>query len=198
MKQMAEWVQDALDAIEYANGPVESRFGALRAKAGHPAPFHLKYMEIGNENGGPAYQERFPLFYDAIKTRYPQMTLIADEPTTRRRPDVVDEHYYSSPSFFIANAHKYDTYDRQVRGLRGRIRGHGGLWAGKPARRGRRGRVHDGHGAKRRRGDHGLLRPAVCQHELQEMEPRPDRFRQFAGLRPAFLLRAEDVQHESR
>ena len=113
MKQMTEWVQDALDAIEYANGPVESRFGALRAKAGHPAPFHLKYMEIGNENGGPAYQERFPLFYNAIKTRYPQMTLIADEPTTRRRPDVVDEHYYSSPSFFIANAHKYDTYDRQ-------------------------------------------------------------------------------------
>ncbi len=112
INQMAEWVQDALDAIEYANGPVESRFGAMRAKAGHPAPFHLKYMEIGNENGGPAYQERFPLFYDAIKARYPKMTLIADERTGRRRPDVVDEHYYSSPGFFIGNAHKYDTYDR--------------------------------------------------------------------------------------
>ena len=69
-------------------------------------------MEIGNENGGPPYQERFPLFYDVIKARYPNMTLIADEPTTDRRPDVVDEHYYNSPSFFIANAHKYDAYDR--------------------------------------------------------------------------------------
>jgi alpha-L-arabinofuranosidase len=116
MDRMAEWVQDALDAIEYANGPVASRFGAMRAKAGHPTPFKLKYMEIGNENGGPAYQERFPLFYDAIKARYPKMTLIADERTTRRRPDVVDEHYYSAPSFFIANAHKYDAYDRH--GLR--------------------------------------------------------------------------------
>jgi alpha-L-arabinofuranosidase len=84
----------------------------MRAKAGHPAPFKLKYLEIGNENGGPAYQERFPLFYDAIKARYPKMTLIANERTTRPRPDVVDEHYYSSPSFFIANAHKYDAYDR--------------------------------------------------------------------------------------
>jgi alpha-L-arabinofuranosidase len=113
MNRMAEWVQDALDAIEYANGPANSRFGAMRAKAGHPAPFHLKFMEIGNENGGPAYQERFPLFYDAIKARYPQMTLIANEPTTRRRPDVVDEHYYNSPGFFISNAHKYDAYDRR-------------------------------------------------------------------------------------
>ena len=74
-----EYVQDALDAIEYATGPADSKWGALRAKAGHPAPFSLKYMEIGNENGGPAYNERYAMFYDAIKAKYPQMNLIANE-----------------------------------------------------------------------------------------------------------------------
>ena len=73
MDQMGEWVQDALDAIEYANGPADSNWGGLRAKDGHPAPFNLKYMEIGNENGGPAYHERYALFYDAIKAQYPEM-----------------------------------------------------------------------------------------------------------------------------
>lgn len=113
MDQMAEWVQDALDAIEYANGPADSRWGALRAKAGHPAPFHLKYLEIGNENGGPAYQERYALFYDAVKARYPNIMLISDCPTEKRPSDIIDEHYYSSPEFFIANATKYDSYDRR-------------------------------------------------------------------------------------
>jgi alpha-L-arabinofuranosidase len=113
MAQMREWVQDALDAIEYANGPVESRWGAVRAKAGHAKPFGLKYIEIGNENGGPAYQERYALFYDAIRARYPKMQLIADCRTTERPADIVDEHYYSSPEFFIANATRYDRYERQ-------------------------------------------------------------------------------------
>jgi alpha-L-arabinofuranosidase len=113
MDQMGEWVQDALDAIEYANGPADSKWGALRAKAGHPAPFNLKYIEIGNENGGPAYQERYVLFYDALKAKDPQLQLIGDVPTDKRPADIVDEHYYSSPEFFIANANKYDTYDRK-------------------------------------------------------------------------------------
>ena len=111
-----EFVQDALDAIEYANGPAESRWGSLRAKAGHPAPFNLKYMEIGNENGGPAYHERYALFYDAIKAKYPQMNLIADEwggPPTSRPVEIIDEHYYSNPEFFISNTNKYDSYDRK-------------------------------------------------------------------------------------
>ena len=67
--QMQEFVQDALDAIEYCNGPADSTWGSVRARNGHPAPFGLKYMEIGNENGGRAYQERYALFYDAIKKR---------------------------------------------------------------------------------------------------------------------------------
>jgi len=115
MNKMSEWVQDALDAIEYANGPADSKWGSLRAKAGHPASFHLKYVEVGNENNfqHDAYQERYPLFYDAIRARYPDIVIIADEPMTKRPSDVVDEHYYSSPEFFIANADRYDRYDRK-------------------------------------------------------------------------------------
>ena len=115
MDKMQEYVQDALDAIEYANGPATSTWGALRAKAGHPEPFHLKLMEIGNENGGAAYNERYALFHDAIKAKYPDMRLIANVwggmPGTRELA-IVDEHYYSNPEFFITNSHKYDSYDR--------------------------------------------------------------------------------------
>jgi alpha-L-arabinofuranosidase len=113
MEQMGEWVQDALDAIEYANGPAGSKWGSLRAKNGHPAPFGLKYIEVGNENGGPLYQERYDLFYDAIKKKYPNMNIVADVKTTGRPTEIVDEHYYSNPEFFIANAERYDTYDRK-------------------------------------------------------------------------------------
>ena len=112
LAQMREYVQDALDAIEYCNGPIESPWGAARARQGHPAPFHLKYLEIGNENGGPAYQERYALFYDAIKARYPEMILVANVPTDRRPADIVDEHYYSNPEFFIQQAARYDKYPR--------------------------------------------------------------------------------------
>ena len=118
LDKMQEFVQDALDAIEYANGPASSTWGSVRARNGHPAPFHLKYMEIGNENGGPAYQERYALFYDAIKKRYPEIRLIANEWGGRpnNRPiEIVDEHYYSTPEFFMHNAAKYDSYDRQGR-----------------------------------------------------------------------------------
>jgi alpha-L-arabinofuranosidase len=113
LEQMHPWVQDALDAIEYANGPVQSRWGALRAKHGHAGSFHLKYLEIGNENGGVLYEERYPLFYNAIKAKYPQITLVADGRLRNQPMDVVDEHYYSSPEFFLRNAGKYDTYDRR-------------------------------------------------------------------------------------
>jgi alpha-L-arabinofuranosidase len=112
LDQMAPYVQDALDAIEYANGPTDSPWGSLRAANGHPASFNLRYMEIGNENGGSAYQQRYALFYDAIKACYPEILLVADEPTSLRPADLVDEHYYSSPDFFIANASKYDSYSR--------------------------------------------------------------------------------------
>lgn len=116
MDQMDEFVQDALDAIEYCNGPADSTWGKVRAQAGHPAPFNLKYMEIGNENGGPAYHERWALFHKAIRARYPEIKLIADVWNGYPKnpmPDILDEHYYNSPDFFIAQAGKYDSYDRK-------------------------------------------------------------------------------------
>ena len=113
MDQLDEWVQDALDAIEYANGPVTSRWGALRAKNGHPLPFGLRHMEIGNENGGPAYEERYARFYKAIKSLYPEMQLVANTPVKSAPMDIVDEHYYSSPDWFASQASRYDSYDRK-------------------------------------------------------------------------------------
>jgi alpha-L-arabinofuranosidase len=118
LEQMGPWVQDALDAIEYANGPTNSFWGSLRAKAGHPAPFHLRYMEIGNENGGPDYHQRWPLLVNAIREKYPSMQLIVNTDLRGRpyprepKPDIVDEHYYESPESFMWRAGQYDSYDR--------------------------------------------------------------------------------------
>ena len=118
LSQMGQWIQDALDAIEYANGPTNSVWGELRAKAGHPTPFHLKYMEIGNENGGPDYWQRWALLVNAIRARYPDMKLIATSSLQDRshpqnpKPDIVDEHYYESPESFMRRADQYDSYDR--------------------------------------------------------------------------------------
>lgn len=116
MDRMGEYVQDALDAIEYANGPVTTPWGAMRAANGHPEPFNLKYVEIGNENGGPAYLERWPLFHKAIKAKYPDIQLIANEwaggHPTDPKPDIIDEHYYDNPEFFMNRANLYDQYDR--------------------------------------------------------------------------------------
>jgi alpha-L-arabinofuranosidase len=117
LDQMGQWVQDALDAIEYANGPTNTFWGALRAKNGHPAPFHLKYLEIGNENGGAAYRERWPLFVKAIKEKYPETQLIANHwqggYPRDPMPEIVDEHYYNTPEFFMQQANRYDNYDRK-------------------------------------------------------------------------------------
>lgn len=116
LNQLDEWVQDALDAVEYANGPVTSRWGALRAKAGHPKPFGLKYLEIGNENGWgatlPQYEERYARFYDALKQRYPELQLIATTPVKSRPMDIVDDHYYQWPEWFWSNAGLYDAKPR--------------------------------------------------------------------------------------
>jgi alpha-L-arabinofuranosidase len=119
MSEMGKWVDDAVSAIEYANGPLSSKWGALRAKNGHPKPFGLKYIEIGNENGGgfhggnAAYEPRYRMVYDAIKAKYPDIVTIANTPLPKQPVETVDEHYYSSPNFFWKNADRYDTYDRK-------------------------------------------------------------------------------------
>jgi alpha-L-arabinofuranosidase len=115
MDRMGQWVQDALDAIEYANGPTNSVWGAMRAAAGHPAPFNLKYMEIGNENGGfRGYVEHWALFYKAIKDKYPEMKFVADgwDKFGDKQPDIVDDHYYDTPEWFMRHANLYDKKDR--------------------------------------------------------------------------------------
>jgi alpha-L-arabinofuranosidase len=117
LDQMGQWVQDALDAIEYANGPEYSVWGSLRAKNGHPKPFNLKYLEIGNENGQAPYAERWLLFTKAIHEKYPDIKLIANEWVGSHphepMPEIVDEHYYNNPDWFVWNANKYDSYDRK-------------------------------------------------------------------------------------
>lgn len=115
LNQMGPWVQDAVDLIQYANGDTNTTWGALRAANGHPAPFNLQYLEIGNENGGSLYNDRYALFYDAIKSNYPNVHLIAPDwggiPSSRP-VEIQDEHYYSSPGTFISFATKYDSYNR--------------------------------------------------------------------------------------
>ncbi len=118
LDQMGPWVQDALDLIQYANGDTNTTWGAVRAANGHPAPYHLQYVEIGNESGGSLYDERYALFYDAIKFHYPDVHVVASEaignlgaPATRPA-EMVDEHYYTDPATFISLAHHYDSYSR--------------------------------------------------------------------------------------
>ncbi len=118
------YVQDALEEIEYVTGPATSKWGAERAKDGHPAPFPLKYVEIGNEDWfdrSGSYDARFGQFYDAIKVKYPQLKCISTVGTEQpegkrihnRKPDVLDEHYYRSADWFIKDSPThFDNYDR--------------------------------------------------------------------------------------
>ena len=115
---LAPYVQEGLDEIEYVTGPTTSTWGARRAKDGHPAPFPLSYVEIGNEDnfdraGGGTYDGRFAQFFDAIKAKYPKLQVIATTPVTSRTPDVIDEHYYRNSEDQMASyAHMYDVRPR--------------------------------------------------------------------------------------
>jgi alpha-L-arabinofuranosidase len=124
--QLDEYIQDALDLIEFANGSVTSRWGQLRAQMGHPAPFNLKMMGVGNEQWGARYIERYKPFAAAIKAKYPDIQLITSagpfpsgewfdflwKELRGLKADLVDEHYYQPPAWFLANATRYDAYDR--------------------------------------------------------------------------------------
>ncbi len=119
------YIQDALDEIEYVTGPASSKWGSLRAKAGHPAPFKLTYVEVGNEDffdRSGSYNQRFVQFNTAIKARYPHLQVIStvgfEHPENQRvrsvTPDVVDEHYYRTVDAFLKAARgQYDKYDRK-------------------------------------------------------------------------------------
>ena len=106
------FVQDALDEIEYATGGPDTRWGSERVADGHPAPFALTYVEVGNEDGYGNYDGRFAQFFDAIRAKYPALRVIATAPVTSRIPDVYDEHFYLSAAEMEAHAHHYDNRSR--------------------------------------------------------------------------------------
>ena len=114
-KEQQEMLEDILGALEYALGPADSRWGAVRAAMGHEAPFRLDYLEIGNENAGPEYERRFDLIRDAVLERYPRLTIVANDRgrTRKLRTDIADDHYYNMPEFFAEGITLYDRYDRQ-------------------------------------------------------------------------------------
>jgi alpha-N-arabinofuranosidase len=113
--ELEPYVQDALDEIEYVTGDTNTRWGARRAKDGHPSPFSLTYVEIGNEDWfdrSHSYDGRYAQFFKAIKARYPQLQLIATTPVNSVKPDVIDDHYYRSATEFFNDTHHYDKSDR--------------------------------------------------------------------------------------
>ncbi|MBP2631356.1 MAG: hypothetical protein H6Q70_1984 [Firmicutes bacterium] len=129
LDELDPWVQEALDAIEYANGDITTTYGAMRSANGHPESFNLKYIEIGNENNQHSttdnrsnlYGDRYIKFHNAIKDKYPEIYTIGnveawgtDTPSWQYSYPVefVDEHYYRGTQWFINKANKYDSYDR--------------------------------------------------------------------------------------
>lgn len=115
-KDIQYYLDDCLDAIEYALGPVDSEWGAKRAAAGHPEAFPLEYVEIGNENWGPDYERHYNIFHKAIKERYPQLTLICNCGLSGTgsidETDMIDPHWYVKPDFFFNNTEMFDKVER--------------------------------------------------------------------------------------
>ena len=118
-EEIDSYLDDCMDAIEYALGGVDTEWGVLRAKQGHVLPFPLQYVEIGNENWGAEYDRRFDLFYKAIKEKYPQLTLIYNDMTglsnenrAIKKTDMIDPHWYVAPDYFYRNSTLFDTKQR--------------------------------------------------------------------------------------
>lgn len=126
LDQLDPYISDALDLVEFANGTTESTWGKIRAQMGHPAPFNLKMIGVGNEQWGAQYIERYKIFARAIHEKYPEVKIVsgtgpapsgkdfdfASRELKKLNAQIVDEHYYSSPEWFLGNASRYDNYDR--------------------------------------------------------------------------------------
>ncbi len=124
---LGPYIQDALDLIEFANGPITSTWGKVRAEMGHPESFNLKYIGIGNEQWGEVFPKYLEAFQKAIKKQYPEIKIIGSSGPSadgeqfsylwgemkRLNVDLVDEHYYKEPEWFLANANRYDGYSRK-------------------------------------------------------------------------------------
>lgn len=127
LSELDSYVQDALDLIEFANGPVTSKWGKVRADMGHPAPFNMKYIGVGNEQWGDEYVQRLAPFVKAIRAKYPEIKIVGSSgpsadgkdfdylwPEMKKlKVDLVDEHYYKDPEWFLKSASRYDNYDRK-------------------------------------------------------------------------------------
>ena len=136
LDELEPYIQDALDLIEFANGPADSKWGKVRAEMGHPAPFNLKYLGVGNEqwdydekhgNFGPVFTARLKKFSDAIRKKYPNIKLIGTtgpnsegwdfdllQPRMKElKVDLYDEHYYRNEKWFLSHGLRYDSYDRK-------------------------------------------------------------------------------------
>ena len=127
LDQLQPYIDDALDLIEFANGGTDTKWGKLRADMGHPAPFNLKQIGVGNEQWGELYPERLELFVKAIRAKYPNILICGSsgplaegndfdygwKEMKRLKVDLVDEHYYKPPQWFFDNAGRYDNYDRK-------------------------------------------------------------------------------------
>jgi alpha-N-arabinofuranosidase len=127
VNEIDPYIQDALDLIEFANGAVTTKWGKVRAQMGHPAPFNMKMLGVGNEQWGPQYIERYRIFSKAIKEKYPNIRLVnsvgpdpdgerfefLNDTLRKMKADFLDEHYYRSPEWFTQNAKRYDNYDRK-------------------------------------------------------------------------------------
>ena len=126
-EDLEPFIQDALDLIEFANGPVTSVWGKVRAEMGHPAPFGMKYIGIGNEQWGEVFPKHLEAFQKAIKAKYPEIQIIGSSgpyaegeqfnylwgEMKKLNVELVDEHYYKDPKWFLANAGRYDNYSRK-------------------------------------------------------------------------------------
>jgi alpha-N-arabinofuranosidase len=124
--ELGPYIQDALDLVEFANGAATSPWGAKRAALGHPAPFHLKMLGVGNEQWGLEYFARYEKFAQALKAKYPEIALVSAAGPSPADPrfhlawlhlrelhaDLIDEHSYAAPDWFYSNTHRYDRYDR--------------------------------------------------------------------------------------
>jgi alpha-N-arabinofuranosidase len=126
LDQLDSYIQDALDLIEFANGPATSPWGAKRAALGHPVPFNMKLLGVGNEQWGQEYVDRYARFAKTLKAKHPEIALVSaagPSPADDRfkflwsklrelHADLVDEHCYAKPDWFLDNARRYDAYDR--------------------------------------------------------------------------------------
>ena len=127
LDQLSPYIQEALNLIEFANGPVTTTWGARRAALGHPEPFHMKMLGVGNEQWGPQYIERYAAFHRALKEKHPEIQLVSaagpspqDErfhylwPELKKLgADIVDEHSYANPIWFLSHSTRFDGYDRR-------------------------------------------------------------------------------------